>query len=201
MKNLLIILTVFVLVGCASTDTQKAANSINYADLKDEFKPCFIVDKKLSKHSIVVTTPDFMDNSYGFFVENHFKKDRAINLKVGQMIEDDIHDLSKEVFNNECFISSLGELAGQGNMIITVDLVTSSITEPKNNNDKIATQIGVLYTFHDANGKELFNLNVSEVDDQKASSSAVYRKVANKTVDKVISSSKVLISQSLRNIH
>ncbi|MBA3286074.1 MAG: hypothetical protein H0U27_13595 [Nitrosopumilus sp.] len=201
MKNLLIIFTVFMLVGCASTQTQEAANSINYADLKGAFNPCFIVDKKLSNHSIIVTTPDFMDNSYGFFVENHFKKDRTINLKVGEMIEEDIHDLSNEVFDNKCFISSLGELAGRGNLIITVDLVSSSITDPKDFNDRIATQIGVLYTFHDVNGKELFKVNVFEKGDQKASSTAAYRKVANKTVDKVISSSKVLIAQSLRNIH
>jgi hypothetical protein len=44
-------------------------------------------------------------------------------------------------------------------------------------------------------------VNVFEKGDQKASSTAAYRKVANKTVDKVISSSKVLIAQSLRNIH
>lgn len=40
MKNLLIIFTVFMLVGCASTQTQEAANSINYADLKGAFNPC-----------------------------------------------------------------------------------------------------------------------------------------------------------------
>lgn len=201
MKNLLIIFTVFMLVGCASTHTQEAANSINYADLKGAFKPCFIVDKNLSKHSMVVTAPDFMDNSYGFFVENHFKKDKTINLKVGEMIVEDIHELSNDVFANECFISSLAELTGQGNLAVTVDLVSSSITDPKDFDDRIASQIGVLYTFYDVNGKELFKVNVNEKDDQKASSTAAYRKVANKTVDKLISSSKVAITQSLRNIH
>ena len=201
MKHLLLFFIVFALFGCESINTQKAAtDSVNYADLKNTYQPCFIVDKNLSKHATIVTTPEFMDISYGFFVENHFKRDNTVILDVGHMIEDDIHDISKEMFGNQCFISSLSEFTDQGNLIIKVDLVTSNINVPEDFNDKIVSQIGVLYSFYDTQGNELFKVEVNEKDDQKASSRAAYRKVTNKTVDKVIASSKALISHSLSSM-
>jgi len=201
MKHLLLFFIIFALFGCESIHTKNAAsNSINYADLKNTYQPCFIVDKNLSKHATIVSTPEFMDDSYGFFVENHFKRDNTVILDVGHMIEDDIHDISKEMFGNQCFISSLSEFTDQGNLIIKVDLVTSNISVPEDFNDKIVSQIGVLYSFYDANGNELFKVEVTEEDDQKAFSRAAYRDVMNKTVDKVIASSKALISQSLSSM-
>lgn len=202
MKNLLLIVIIFALLGCESINTKSAAtHSAHYADLKNAYQPCFIIDKKLSNHATIVSTPAFMDNSYGFFVENHFKRDNTVILEVGHMIEDDIHDISEEMFGNQCFISSLSEFTDQGNLIIKVDLITSNISVPEDFNDKIVSQIGVLYSFYDTNGTELLKVEVNEADDQEASSRAAYRKVTNKTVDKVFASSKVLISQSLSSIH
>ena len=201
MKHLLLLLIVFVLFGCESINTKQAAtDSVNYADLKKAYQPCFIVDKNLSKHATIVTTPEFMDNNYGFFVENHFKRDNTVILDVGHMIEDDIHHISEEMFGSQCFISSLNEFTDQGNLVVKVDLVTSNINVPEDFNDKIVSQIGVLYSFYDTQGNELFKVEVSEEDEQKASSRAAYRKVTNRTVDKVIASSKALISQSLSSM-
>jgi len=201
MKHLLLLLIVFVLFGCESINTKQAAtDSVNYADLKKAYQPCFIVDKNLSKHATIVTTPEFMDNNYGFFVENHFKRDNTVILDVGHMIEDDIHHISEEMFGSQCFISSLNEFTDQGNVVVKVDLVTSNINVPEDFNDKIVSQIGVLYSFYDTQGNELFKVEVSEEDEQKASSRAAYRKVTNRTVDKVIASSKALISQSLSSM-
>ena len=200
MKHLLLFSIVFALLGCESINIKKAAtDSVNYADLRNTYQPCFIIDEKLSNYSTVITTPKFMDNSYGFMVENHFK-DNAVILEVGEMIEDDIHALSNEMFGSQCFISSLSEFTGQGNLIIKVDLVTSNISEPKNYDDKIVSQVGVLYSVYDAQGHELFKKEVIEQDDQEAFSAAAYRQVTNKTVDRMITSSKALILQSLRNI-
>ena len=78
--------------------------------------------------------------------------------------------------------------------------MTSNINVPEDFNDKIVSQIGVLYSFYDTQGNELFKVEVNEKDDQKASSRAAYRKVTNKTVDKVIASSKALISHSLSSM-
>jgi hypothetical protein len=201
MKHLLLLLIVFALFGCESINTKQAAtDSVNYADLKKAYQPCFIVDKNLSKHATIVTTPEFMDNNYGFFVENHFKRDNTVILDVGHMIEDDIHHISEEMFGSQCFISSLNEFTDQGNLVVKVDLVTSNINVPEDFNDKIVSQIGVLYSFYDTQGNELFKVEVSEEDEQKASSRAAYRKVTNRTVDKVIASSKALISQSLSSM-
>ena len=197
MKNLLIFIILIVLAGCESINTQKASKSINHADSKNSYNACFIIDKKLLAHSTVISTPEFMDNNYGFMAENHFKKDSTINLKVGEMIADDIHAFSNEMFANQCLVSSPSELNDQANLIITVDLVSSSINAPKHNNDTIVSQIGILYTFYDAKGIELFKTEVFEENHTKASSPAAYRKVVNETVDKAMSSSKVLISRSL----
>lgn len=202
MKNLLLFVMFIALLGCESINTQKAAApSARYADLKTTYQPCFIIDKKLSNHATIVSTPAFMDNSYGFFVENHFKRDNTVILDVGHMIEEDVHDISQDMFESQCFISSFDEFTGQGNLIIKVDLITSDISVPESFNDKIVSHIGVLYSFYDTSGTELFNVEVNEEGDQIASSRAAYRKVTNKTVDKVFASSKALISQSLSSIH
>lgn len=202
MKNLLILIFVFVLFGCESINTKQAAsNATKYADFKSADSPCFIIDKNLSKHSTIITTPEFMDNSYGFFVENHFKKDKTIVLDIGQMLEKDLYASAKEMFANQCFIGSISELPEQSNVIIKVDLVSSKISAPKSYQDNIVTQLGVLYSFYDRTGQELFKAEVIEEDSQKASSTAAYRSVANKTVDKVIASSNALIWQSLQKIH
>ena len=202
MKPLLLFFIIFTLLGCESVNTKKAATqSIYNEDLKVAYQPCFIIDKNLSNHATIVTKPAFMDNSYGFFVENHFKRDNTVILAVGQMIENDVHHISKEMFDNQCFISSLSEFTDQGNLVIKVDLVSSNITVPENHNDKIVSELGILYSFYDTQGKKLFEAEVTEHGDQKASSSAAYRKVTNKTVDKVMASSKSMISQSLKNIH
>lgn len=198
MKNLLLLIIFIALLGCESISNQKAAApSARYADLKNTYQPCFIIDKKLSNHATIVSTPAFMDNSYGFFVENHFKRDNTVILEVGHMIEEDVHDISQDIFGTQCFISSFDEFTGQGNLIIKVDLTTSNISVPEDFNDKIVSRIGVLYSFYDTNGTELFNVEVKEEGDQTASSRAAYRKVTYKTIDKIFASSKTLISQTL----
>jgi hypothetical protein len=79
------------------------------------------------------------------------------------------------MFDNQCFISSFSEFTDQGNLINKVDLVSSNITVPADHNDKIVSELGVLYFFYDTQGKKLFEAKVFEQGDQKASSSAAYQ--------------------------
>ncbi len=61
------------------------------------------------------------------------------------MIEDDVHHISKEMFDNQCFISSFSEFTDQGTLIIKFDLVSSNITVLADHNDKIVSELDVLY--------------------------------------------------------